>query len=74
MFFSKHFMRLSAEDFPSLKLLGVNVGVAYHSHGGGTWISRKLGAKMQSAEFWGLLFNGSEDFTPCLCPTTESLP
>lgn len=49
----------------------MNVRCAYHSHEGGTQImqtiahtiSRELRAKLQSAEFWGLLFDGSDDIT-----------
>ncbi|CAM4610200.1 unnamed protein product [Leuciscus chuanchicus] len=60
-----------SEDIPLLKRLGVNVGGAYHSREGGTRImqsiaraiSGELRAKLQSAEFWGLLFDGSEDIT-----------
>lgn len=60
-----------SEDIPLLKRLGVNVGGAYHSREGGSRImqsiacsiSRELHAKLQSAEFWGLLFDGSEDIT-----------
>ncbi|KAM7396176.1 hypothetical protein PAMP_019237 [Pampus punctatissimus] len=58
-----------SEDIPLLNWLGVNVGSAYHSRKGGSKqsiarsISRELHAKLQSAEFWGLLFDGSEDIT-----------
>ncbi|CAK6980187.1 hypothetical protein AMEX_G21 [Scomber scombrus] len=60
-----------SEDIPLLKGLGVNVSGAYHSREGGTrimqsiahTISGELRAKLQSAEFWGLLFDGSEDIT-----------
>lgn len=60
-----------SEDVPLLKWLGVNVGGAYHSCEGGTQfmqsithtISGELHAKLQSAEFWGLFFDGSEDIT-----------
>uniref|UniRef100_A0A8C4ASG7 Uncharacterized protein n=1 Tax=Denticeps clupeoides TaxID=299321 RepID=A0A8C4ASG7_9TELE len=70
---AKHARPMSSysEDIPLLKRLGVNVGVAYHSREGGTrivqsiahTISGELRAKLQSAEFWGLLFDGSEDIT-----------
>lgn len=60
-----------SEDVPLLKRLGVNVGGAYHSREGGARImqsiartlSGELRAKLQSVEFWGLLFDGSEDIT-----------
>ncbi|KAG9280288.1 hypothetical protein AMEX_G21 [Astyanax mexicanus] len=70
---AKHTRPMSsfAEDIPLLKRLGVNVGTAYHSREGGTrimqsiahTISRELRAKLQAAQFWGLLFDGSEDIT-----------
>lgn len=70
---AKHARPMSSysEDIPLLKRLGVNVGGAYHSREGGTrimetiadTISGELRAKLQSAEFWGLLFDGSEDIT-----------
>ena len=57
------------EGIPLLKRLGVNVGTAYHSREGGTrimqtiaqTISSKLSEKLKEAEFWGVLFDGSED-------------
>lgn len=66
-----HPMSSYSEDIPLLKRLGVNVGGAYHSREGGTWImqsiayaiSGELRAKLHSAEFWVLLFDGSEDYT-----------
>lgn len=70
---AKHARPMSsfAEDIPLLKRLGVNVGTAYHSREGGTRImqsiaqtvSGELRAKLQAAQFWGLLFDGSEDIT-----------
>lgn len=59
------------EDIPLLTRLGVNVGSAYRSREGGTrivqsiakTISKELMDKLRSAEFWGLLFDGSEDIT-----------
>lgn len=70
---AKHARPMSSysEDIQLLKRLGVNVGGAYHSREGGTRImqsiahaiSGDLRAKLQSAEFWGLLFDGSEDIT-----------
>ena len=70
---AKHTRPMSSysEDIPLPKRLGVNVGGAYHSREGGTrimqsiahTISADLRAKLQSAEFWGLMFDGSEDIT-----------
>ncbi|TNN51963.1 hypothetical protein EYF80_037870 [Liparis tanakae] len=64
---AKHARPMSSysEDVPLLKRLGVNVGGAYHSREGGTrimqsiahTISGELRAKLQSVEFWGLLFD-----------------
>ncbi|XP_065096446.2 E3 SUMO-protein ligase ZBED1-like [Paramisgurnus dabryanus] len=56
---TKHARPMSSysEDVPLLKRLGVNVGGAYHSR------ERGIRAKLQSADFWGLLFDGSEDIT-----------
>ena len=62
-------MRSYEEDIPLLQRLGVNVGTAYHSREGGTrimetiatTISSQLYEKLKAAEFWGLLFDGSED-------------
>ena len=62
---AKHTRPMSSysEDIPLLKRLGVNVGGAYHSGEGGTRIMQHrphhqwgVRAKLQSAEFWGLLF------------------
>lgn len=70
---AKHTRPMSSfsEDIPLLKRLGVNVGTAYHTREGGTRImlsiahaiSGELRAKLQAAQFWGLLFDGSEDIT-----------
>ncbi|KAF1391074.1 hypothetical protein PFLUV_G00064820 [Perca fluviatilis] len=70
---AKHARPMSSysEDVPLLKRLGVNVGGVYHSREGGTrimqsiahTISGELRAKLQTAEFWGLLFDGAEDIT-----------
>lgn len=70
---AKHARPMSSysEDTPLLKRLGVNVGCASNSHEGGTQImqsiahttSGELRAKVQSAEFWGMLFDGSEGIT-----------
>lgn len=59
------------EDIPLLKRLGVNPRGAYHSREGGTRIMQTIAQtikgdlrlNMQSAEFWGLLFDGSEMIT-----------
>ncbi|XP_077354948.1 zinc finger protein 862-like [Festucalex cinctus] len=70
---AKHARPMSSysEDIHLLKRLGVDVGSAYHSREGGMrivqsiaqTISGELRAKLQSSEFWGLLFDGSEDIT-----------
>lgn len=64
-------MRSYEEDIPLLKRLGVNIGTAYHSREGGArimetiaqTISSELREKLNAAEFWGVLFDGSEDIT-----------
>lgn len=62
-------MRSYEEDVPLLQRLGVNVGTPYHSNEGGTrimqtiaqTISSDLHERLTTADFWGLLFDGSED-------------
>ena len=57
------------EDIVLLKQFGVNIGSAYHSDTAGTRIiltvadviNSALREKLKSAEFCGLLFDGSED-------------
>ncbi|KAL7382895.1 hypothetical protein ABVT39_001057 [Epinephelus coioides] len=59
------------EDIPLLERLGVNIGTAYHSREGGARImqsiaqaiSSDLTEKLKAAEFWGVLFDGSEYIT-----------
>ncbi|KAG2455818.1 NLRP3 protein, partial [Polypterus senegalus] len=68
---SNHVRSLSsyAEDIPLLVRLGVNVETAYHSCEAATRIMQTIArtisaeskAKLESAAFWGLIFDGSED-------------